>query len=65
MPMFIDAELDDPKRGAMTRALEYILQKFLESDDYTKLMFEQKKRFQLLEKYLTKKERELLQHVFS
>jgi len=63
--MFIDAELDDPKRGAMTRALEYILQKFLESDDYTKLMFEQKKRFQLLEKYLTKKERELLQHVFS
>lgn len=63
--MFIDAELDDPKRGAMTRALEYIIQRFMDSEDYTKLMFEQKKRFQLLKKYMTKKERELLEHIFG
>jgi len=33
-PLFLDLEANDPERGAMTKALEYIIQKYMESEDY-------------------------------
>jgi len=36
MPLFLDLEADDPRRGAMTKAIEYIIQNYMESEDYRK-----------------------------
>lgn len=60
-PLFRDIGLNDPKRGALTRALEHTLQQYMESEDYirkVKLVKEQKWETFL---YLTKKEYEYLQ----
>jgi len=36
MPLFLDLEANDPERGAMTKALEHIIQEYMESEDYYK-----------------------------
>ena len=35
-PLFKDSGLNDPNYGAMTRALEHIIQYYMESEDYLK-----------------------------
>ena len=35
-PLFLDMEIDEPKRGAQTRALEHIIQQYMESEDFRK-----------------------------
>jgi len=35
-PLFLDLEANDPERGAMTKALEYIIQEYMESENYQK-----------------------------
>lgn len=60
-PLFRDVGLNDPKRGALTRALEHVLQQYMESEDYlkkVKIIKDQKWETFL---YLTKKEHEYLQ----
>lgn len=37
-PLFLDYDSESPSRGAMTRSLEYIIQKFSETEDYQKKM---------------------------
>lgn len=36
MPLFLDLEADDPRRGAMTKAMEHIIQYYMESEEYRK-----------------------------
>ena len=60
-PLFRDVGLNDPKRGALTRALEHIIQQYMESEDYLKkvrIIKDQKWEIFL---YLTKKEHEYLE----
>lgn len=33
-PLFMDFDANDPERGAMTKALEHIIQQYMESEDY-------------------------------
>ena len=60
-PLFQDVGLNDPKRGALTRALEHVIQQYMESEDYIKkvrIIKDQKWEIFL---YLTKKEHEYLE----
>lgn len=59
MPLFLDVEASDPKRGAMTKALEYVLQQYMESEDYSKKVdFVNNMRWRLFD-FFAKKEHEL------
>lgn len=35
-PLFLDMETNDPERGAQTKALEHIIQQYMESEDFQK-----------------------------
>lgn len=61
-PLFEDAEANDPQRGAITRALEYILQLYMESEAYLNkkdIALKMKEERWHLFQYFSKKEREL------
>lgn len=58
-PLFLDLEAEDPKRGAMTKALEYVIQQYMESDDYRKKLVTIRKLRWKLFVYLSDKEHKL------
>lgn len=55
-PDFCDLEANEPTRGVITRALEYIIQKYEESEDYQKKMVKIKGLEQFINEYIRKKE---------
>lgn len=55
-PLFKDYELNEPRKGAVTRALEHILQYYMESEDYqNKLKVRENLARKILE-YMSKKD---------
>ena len=56
-PLFLDFDSEDPSRGAMTRALEDILQSFSESEEYTKKMRARKNLAMKFFSYLCEQDR--------
>jgi hypothetical protein len=60
-PAFLDLEADDPKRGAIGKALEHVLQQYMESEDYlSKLDFVKNMRWKLFV-FMSEKENELME----
>lgn len=59
MPLFLDMEATDPERGAFTKALEHVIQQYMESEDYrNKLILTKKFRWKLF-LYLSDKKQKL------
>lgn len=59
MPLFLDMEATDPERGAFAKALEHIIQQYMESEDYqNKLILTKKFRWKLFV-YMSDKEQKL------
>jgi len=59
-PLFLDYEMEDPRRGALTRALEHILQCYMESEDYEKKSKATERFAKRFWNYLTEKDKELI-----
>lgn len=59
-PLFLDFEEKDPKRGAITRALEYILQFYMESGDYEQKIKNVERKALEFWDYLSEKDKELI-----
>ena len=57
---FVDYSADDPYRGATTRALEYIIQYYLNSEDYEKLKELSEESARRALEYLHQKEAEII-----
>lgn len=58
-PAFLDLEANDPSRGVLGKALEHVLQQYMESPDYLKKMsFIKEMRWKTFI-YLSEKENEL------
>jgi hypothetical protein len=57
-PLFRDTGLNDPKRGALTRALEHVVQQYMESEDYFKKVKLIKEEQWEIFLHLTKREHE-------
>lgn len=57
-PLFIDTDDRDPMRGATTRALSYILQYYMESEDYRNKLVAQQEFAKKLFHYMCEKDRE-------
>lgn len=64
-PLFLDFELNDPSRGAMTRALEHILQYYLESEEYQKQMRVRKEFAKRFFEYLCDKDKAAIENVIK
>lgn len=59
MPLFLDLEADDPRRGAMTKAMEHIIQYYMESEEYRKKIATIKRFRWKIFLYMSEKEAEL------
>lgn len=57
-PLFIDSDEKDPIRGATTKALEHILQFYMESEDYLKKLKVRKEVARTLFYYMVEKDKE-------
>ena len=57
-PLFINYDEKDPMRGATTRALEYILQYYMESEDYIDKICKQELKAKKMLEYMSDKEKE-------
>lgn len=64
-PLFLDFELDDPSRGASTRALERILQFYLESEEYQKQMKVRKEFAKRFFDYLCEKDKSMIEKIIN
>jgi len=64
-PLFADWESDDPMRGATTRALEHILQHYMESEDYQKKIKTSKDFAKRFFNYLCVKDKERLKKMLE
>jgi len=56
----MDYETDNPKRGAMTRALEYIIQNYMETEDYRNKVRARKELAKRFYDLLVEKDKEFL-----
>lgn len=55
-PLFKDYDLSEPKKGAITRALEHILQYYMESEDYRNKLEARGNLARKLFEYMTKED---------
>jgi len=62
-PLFLDFELDDPSRGAMTRALEHVIQYYLESEEYQKQMVVRGEFAKRFLDYLCEKDKSMIEKI--
>ena len=58
MPLFMDFDIKDPRRGAETRVLEHILQQYMDSEDYRNKLKARKELALKLFNYMKEKDRE-------
>jgi len=64
-PLFVDWEEIDPMRGALTRALEYIIQYYMQSEDYDEKVKHSRESIKRLFDYLKDKDKELIKESIS
>lgn len=62
-PLFRDFDLREPSRGAMTRALESILQFYSETEEYQRKLKRRKDKVKFLFDYLCKKDKEYVEEI--
>lgn len=64
-PLFVDWDANDPLRGATTRALEHILQYYMESEDYQKKLKTSEEFAKKFFNYLCIKDKEQIRRLLA
>lgn len=64
-PLFLDFDEKDPTRGATTRAVEHILQHYLESEDYAKKVQSKSALAKKWFEYLSEKDKEMIKFMLE